>query len=52
MQISKVESRKFSAYDTLDRIIDGNFNCGKIKEETQNNIALHLQNLEKNIDIS
>jgi hypothetical protein len=42
--ISKVETGNFSAFDTLNPIIDGQ--CAEIKGEIQNNITLHLQNLK------
>lgn len=42
--INKVERDNFSAFDTLNQIIDGQ--CAEIKGEIQNNITLHLKNLK------
>lgn len=42
--INKVERENFSAFDTLNQIIDGQ--CAEIKGEIQNNIILHLKILK------
>lgn len=42
--INKVERENFSAFNTLNQIIDGQ--CAEIKVEIQKNITLHLKNLK------